>query len=145
MNKKGLQFRNAFFAIIILGVVVTSIGIIIANWNSYYNSGINWDLGSFDQSSAVYSQTGTYINSTTSKDPTVGEDYQSNIYKAAYGIITNLVSPFAMVFGQNGMLYSISTMFGVPSYIIAAIISMMIIALVFAFISIIFKQFNNNV
>ncbi len=145
MNNKGLQFRNAFFAIIILGVVVTSMGIIIATWSDYYGSGISWNLGDFDQSGSVYSTAGTYINSTNPKTSEIGTDYQSNIYQSAYGIITNLISPFAMVFGQNGMLYSISTMFGIPNYIIIAIVSMMIIALVFAFIAIIFKQFKNTV
>lgn len=144
LNKKGLQFRNAFFALIVLGVVVTSMGIIIATWSDYYGTGIGWNLGSFDQSGSVYDTTGDYTNSLNNQ--TSGSaDYQSNIYQASYGIITNLISPFAMVFGQNGMLYSIGTMFGIPSYIIIAIVSMIIIALVFAFIAIIFKQFKNTV
>lgn len=144
-NKKGLQFRNAFFAIIVLGVIVVSTGIIISNWNSYYSSGITWNLGGLDQSTAVYNTANTYASSSNPKSPEAGSDYQSNIYQSAYGIITNLVSPFAMVFGENGMLYSIASTFGIPSYIIIAIVTMMVIALVFAFISIIFKQFKNTV
>lgn len=145
LNKKGLQFRNAFFAIIILGMVVVATGITISDWSSYYNSNITWNLGSFDKSDTVYQTTGIYLNSTNPKSPDIGSDYQSNIYQAAYGIITNLISPFAMVFGENGMLYSIATLFNIPNYIIIAIVSMMLLALVFAFISIIFKQFKNTV
>lgn len=145
MNKKGLQFRNAFFAVIVLGVIVVSVGIIIGDWSTYYDSGINYNLGGFDQSSSVYDTTGIYVNSTNPNSPDIGTDYQSNIYQSAYGIVTNLISPFAMVFGENGMLYSIATLFNIPNYIIIAIVTMMMIALVFAFISIIFKQFKNTV
>lgn len=144
-DKKGLQFRNAFFAIIILGVIVVAMGNIIAEWSYFYDSGITWNLGGFDQSSGVYDTVGIYLNSTNPDSPEIGSDYQSNIYQAAYGIITNLISPFAMVFGENGMLYSIATLFHIPNYIIIAIVSMMLIALIFAFISIIFKDSKSTV
>ena len=145
MNKKALQFRNAFFSIIVLGVIVVAMGTVISGWSSYYNSGISWNLGGFDSSQSVYNTAGTYINSSNPSSPEVGSDYQSNIYKQSFGIITNLISPFSMVFGQNGMIYSIGNIFGIPSYILIAITTMAILALVFAFLSIIFKQFRNTV
>ena len=143
-NKKGLQFRNAFFAVLILGIVVTAVGIIISNWNSHYNSGITYNLGQFDQSDSVSSTVEGYESTISPKTPDVGNDYQSNTLQATYGVITNLISPFAIVFGQNGMLDSAAQIVGIPDYIIKPIITMMILAIVFAIIAIVFRTFRTT-
>ena len=144
MNKRGLQFRNAFFAVIVLGIVVTAVGILIGNWNAHYESGISYNLGQFNQGDSVSSTVEGYESTINPKTPDVGSDYQSNTLQSTYGIITNLISPFAIVFGQNGMLDAAAQIVGIPDYIIKPIVTMMILAIVFAVIAIVFRTFRTT-
>lgn len=143
-NKKGLQFRNAFFAILVLGMVVTAIGIVIANWNTYYGSGITYNLGQFDQSASVSSTVEGYQEVLSPKTPDIGNNFESNTAQAVYGVISNLMSPFTIVFGQNGMIDSASQIIGIPDYITRTIITMMILAIVFAIVAIVFRTFRTT-
>ena len=143
-NRKGLQFRNSFFAIIIIGMVVVAFGTIIGEWNTYYNAGLTYDLGSFDRGSEVSKTVAGYEAAVTPKSPETGLDFQSNTLQAVYGVITNLISPFRIVFGQGGMLDSIATLVHIPSEYIRPIVTMMILAIVFAVLAIIFRSFRTT-
>lgn len=145
MNKKGLQFRNAFFAIIILGLVVTSLGIIVSGWSSYYQSGITWNFQEYDKSSEISETVGGYQGVISPKSPETGMDYESNILQSVYGVVNNLMFPFSFVFGESGLIHSAASLFGIPNYIILAIISMMVISIIFAIVAIMFKQFKNTI
>lgn len=138
-NKKGLQFRNAFFAVIIVGMVVTAFGIIISEWNTHYNSGLAYDLGQFDGSSGITRTVDGYEAKLTPTSPDQGNDYQSNTLQAAYGIITNIIAPFKPVFGQNGMLDAVTDMFGLPDFVRITIVTLMILAIIFALLALIFR------
>lgn len=143
-NKQGLQFRNAFFALIVIGMVVTAFGVIISEWNTKYEAGLTYNLGNFDQSSQISSTVEGYEGTIAPKTPDVGNDFQSNTLQAGYGIITNLLSPFRVVFGQNGMLDAIAQLAGIPDYVIRPIVTMMILAIIFAIVAIIFRQFRTT-
>lgn len=143
-NKKGLQFRNAFFALLIIGLVATSIGIIISNWNTYYGSGITYSLGSFDQNDAIYSTVEGYQGVLAPKTPDVGNNFESNTLQSVYGVISNLMSPFTIVFGNNGMIDSASEILPIPDYIKNTIKVMMILSIVFAIVAIIFRTFKTT-
>jgi hypothetical protein len=144
MNKKGLQFRNAFFSIIIIGMVVYAITAILGGWNEHYDAGLSVDLSSFNKGSEVSATVEGYEGKVSPEDPNTNTDFQSNTLQAVYGIITNLVAPFRVVFGQDGMLDSIASMANIPDAYITPIMTMMILSIVFAIVAIIFKTWRTT-
>ena len=143
-NRKGLQFRNAFFALLVIGMVVTAFGVIINEWNTYYQAGLTYNLGSLDRSSEVSTTVEGYQTKVSPTSPEIGSDYQSNTLVASYGVITNLMTPFSVVFGDNGMLDAIASLVGLPDYIVKTIVTMMILAVVFALVAIIFRLWRTT-
>lgn len=143
-NRKGLQFRNAFFAVLIIGMVVTAFGIIINEWNTYYQSGLSYNLGGLDRSSEISTTIEGYQTKVSPSSPDIGNDYQSNTLQAVYGVITNLMTPFSVVFGDNGMIDAIASMVGLPDYVTKTIVTMMVLAVVFAVIAIVFRLWKTT-
>lgn len=144
MNRKGLQFRNAFFAVLIIGMAVTAFGIIINEWNIYYGSGLTYNLGGLDRSGEISTTIEGYQTKVAPSSPDIGNDYQSNILQSVYGVITNLMAPFSVVFGDNGMLDAIASMVGLPDYVTKTIVTMMILSVVFAVVAIIFRLWKTT-
>lgn len=139
LNKKGLEFKSAFFAVIAIGVLATAVTIMLGGWNTQYSSGIAPDLEAFDRVSSIASQAEVQQGKLSTNDPDPGTDPEANTFRGVYGVLANIFAPFRVVFGENGMLDSVTDRFGLPSYIRIAIVTMMIIAITFALVSIIFR------
>lgn len=144
-NNKGLQFRNAFFAVIVLGMVVTAFGIIINDWNTHYDADLDYNLGNFNQNDGISDNIGEYEDKIVPSSPQTGTNFEDNTYQSVFGIITNLLTPFRVVFGQNGMIDAATEMLGLPDYVRQGIITMMIISIVFAIIAIVFRKWGTTV
>ena len=138
-NKKGLMFKNVFFAVIIVGVVIVAVGSLINGWNTAYSSGMVYKLDEFNQISAMSAEANSSSNKITLNDPDPGTDAESSTYRGVYGIISNIYAPFRVVFGDNGMIDSVTEKFGFPDYMRQAVVAMMIIAFTFALVAIIFR------
>ncbi len=145
MNKKGLEFKATFFAIVAVGIIITAVGIIVSGWNSYYQSGLTYDLGEYNQMSSLQSYTANYTSTITPNTPDQGSDFEATTYRGVYGIIVNIFQPFRIVFGEGGMLDSITTRFGIPDFVKQGIIIMMLAAIVFTLVAIIFRQLRGTV
>ena len=138
-NKKGMEFKSAFFAIVAFGLMITAIGVIIGDWNNTYQSGLTYDLQEYDQTGKMASeiQGQKEAISPTSPDTTTG-DFQGSILKGVFGVIADMYRPFGIVFGDGGMLDSITERFGIPNYVRQALVVMMIAAITFTLIAILF-------
>ena len=77
-NKKGMQFKNAFFSLAIVSIAVISIGIIITQWDSKYNAGVTSDFGVFDVSDELSAQTTEHKAKLGAGDPDPGEDAETS-------------------------------------------------------------------
>jgi len=139
MNKRGIEFKSAFFAIIAISMVVVAVGVIVEQWDTAYSSGLSSDLGDFnkldDVSVTARSQQEGVISQTA--DP--GADFEATTFRGVFGIINNIFDPFRIVFGDNGMLDSVTERFGMPDYVRQGIVTMMIIAITFTLVAIIFR------
>lgn len=138
-NKKGFQFKSAFFAVIALGLVITAVGVIVSGWNNTYNSGLLYDLGEFDNSDSMSSEAQSQQQGVNIKSANSGIDFEGTSIRGVFGILNNIYEPFRVVFGNNGMLDSITERFGMPDYIRQAIVTMMVIAITFALVAIFFR------
>jgi hypothetical protein len=143
MNKKGLEFKKALFALIIIGMAIYGIGIWVGEWSDKYSSGINYDLGNYNQldtlSSYVTSTQGN-LSTKSSFDTTSAGDFEGTSIRGAFSIVNDIFTPFNVLFGDGGMLSSIQNRWNIPNYIMIGIISMMILAIVFALIALFFRQ-----
>ena len=139
MNKKGLQLKSAFFAIIVLSLMIIAVGEIIGSWGDQYDSGITYDLEEdFNKLDEVSGEATSAKDTFSSDDPDAGSgDFESKTFRAGYGFLGRIFKPFVVVFN---MLDSVNERFGLPNYVIQAIISMMIFAIVMTIIAIVFRR-----
>ena len=143
MNKKGLVFKNALFALVAMSMLILAAGYWIDDWNSKYNSGLTYDLGEYnklDTLSDYASSSQGNISVKSSFDTTGSGDFEGTSLRGAFGIINRIFLPFNVVFGDGGLIDSIEDRFGIPDYITIGIASMMIMAIVFAIIALFFRK-----
>lgn len=134
-----MEFKSAFFAVIVAGIVIAAVGVSVDSWNTKYQSGLTYDLASYDKVNDVSSYTGNYSKKISPNTPDQGSDAEASTYRGVYGIISNIFSPFRAVFGEGGMVDAVSERFGLPDYFRQGIIAMMIGAITFTLIAIIFR------
>jgi len=146
-NKKGLVFKNALFALIIISMAIIAIGYWVGEWNTKYDSGLTYDLGDYDKmdtlSSYATSSKGN-ISTQSSFDSTSGQDFEGTSIRGSFSIVNNIFEPFNVLFGKGGMLSSIQDRWNIPSYIMIALISLMVLAIVFALIALFFRKQDNT-
>lgn len=145
MNKKGLQIQSGLFAIVAVSMMVIAAGVIIADWNIIYDSGLTYDLGTdYSKLSEVSGTAESQRGSMSTGDISVSEsgDFTGTSIRAAFGVLNTIYTSFNVVFGNNGMLDSITERFGLPDYIRQGIVTLMILAITFALIMIFFGRRN---
>jgi len=138
-NKKGLEFKSAFFAIIVIGIVITAASVTLVEWNTEYQSGITPDLSDYNQGDEIGAQGDIYEGRITPSGDNPDDNFEAETFRGGYGIITNLFTPLKLVYGEGGMLDSIGDRFGIPGYIISGIAAMMSIAIIFSIVAIVFR------
>jgi len=139
MNKKGLEFKLAFFAIIAVSMAVIAIGTWVNQWNDDYSSGLTYDLGDYDQLDEVTGDIETQQGKVTVKSTNTGEEFEGTSIRGVFGILNNIFDPFRIVFGNNGMIDSVTERFGLPDYVRQGLVSMMIVSITFALVAIFFR------
>lgn len=139
-NKNGLVFKNALFALVAISMAIIAIGIWIDDWNTQYNSGLTYDLGNYsklDEMSTYASSSQGNLSTKTSLDT---GDFEGTTLKGVYAILNNFFTPFDVVFGNGGLLYSIQDRWKIPSYITITIITLFTMAIILAIIAILTKR-----
>jgi len=134
-----MEFKSAFFAIVVVGILITAVTVVINGWGVGYGSDVTSDLMEYDKSSDLEQYTGDYQGRITPTSPETSSDVETQTYRGVYGIISNPFSPLRLVFGSGGMIDSISQRFHIPSYIWRSIVSLMIISIIFTIVAIIFR------
>jgi hypothetical protein len=138
-NKKGLEFKLAFFAIIAMGLIVVSVGVWVDEWNDDYDSGLVYDLDEFDSIDSVSSEAGSQRESVIVKSTNTGEEFEGTSIRGVFAVLNNIYAPFRIVFGDGGMLDSVTERFGAPDYIRQALVTLMVIGITFALIAVFFR------
>ena len=139
MNKRGVDLKSAFFAVIVVSAVIISFTVWIGSWELNYGANIDADLSDFDRLDSVSGNIQSQTGRLSADDPDPGQDAEASTFRGVYGILTNIFQPFSVVFGQEGMLQSVQDRYGLPSYLRQMIVGMMLVAITFTLIAIIFR------
>ena len=142
-DKKGFEFKKGLFALIIISMSIYGIGIWVNEWNTKYDAGLTYDLYEYnelDTLSEYATSTKSDLATKSSFDTTSGGDFEGTSLRGSFSVINNIFTPFNVVFGEGGMIDSIEDRWNIPNYIVIGIISMMILAIIFAIIALFFRK-----
>lgn len=140
-DKRGLEFKSAFFAVIAVSLVIAAVGTIIGDWNTTYNSGLSYDLQEYDKTSEMSSEVQNQKDAISPSSAETGSgDFEGSILRGVFGVISDLYRPFNIVFGEGGMLDSVTEQFGIPDYVRQGLVAMMVAAITFTLIAILFRM-----
>lgn len=138
-DKKGFELKYGLFAIIGISMVVISIGVIVNDWANAYDQSMDLNIAGFDRLDEMAGVASGQRDQISPDDPEPGIDSEASTFRSVFGILSNIFSPFRVVFGQDGMLDMARKQLGLPNYILTGAITMMIIAIIFTLVAIIFR------
>jgi len=141
-DKRGLELKLALYAVAVVSMMVIATGVMIDDWNTKYTSGLTYDLETdYDKLSefsiVARAQKG---NISVKSSAQSASDFEGTSIRAAFGILNTIYTPFKVVFGNGGMIDSVTERFGMPDYIRQGIVTMMFFAFTFALITIFFGR-----
>ena len=140
MNKKGLQFKSAFFAVILVSMAFIAVGVWVSDWNTQYSSGLTYDLDEYSKLEETSEQASSQQGNVSIKSSFAADtDFEGTSIRGVFGVLNNIYAPFRVVFGDGGMLDSVTERWGLPDYIRQGFVTMMIIAITFALVAIFFR------
>ena len=145
MNKKGVELKSAFFAMVAISMFIIASSVIIQEWDEN-DAGVIYDsgLGSQIDLQEDYDSLEEFSNeaegqrtavSPQDPDPTTA-DIEGRLLRSVFGIITNIFKPLNIAFS---MISSISERFGIPNYVIIGLTSIMFFGLIWTIVAIIFR------
>ncbi len=140
-DKRGLVFKNAFFAILVASAAIIAVGLWIDEWNTDYDAGLTTDLSDFDKLDEFTGEAaGQEGNISVQSSFRGSEDFEGTSLRGVFRVLNDLYRPFRMVFGQDGMIDSLEDRWGMPEVISQLLFAMMIIAITWAIIAIFFRK-----
>ena len=142
LNKKGLEMKSSFYAVIVVSMVIIAVGVIVGGWSDKYGSGLNYDLGEYEDLETFSDEAQTQKQSVTPQDPDPGSsDFEGKLFRGGYGILGRIFQPFRSIFN---MLESVETRFGLPSYVVEGTLSLIFFSFITMIIAIIFRLSRSN-
>ena len=139
MNKKGLSFKNALFAMVAVSMMVLAYATIIDQQADKYGTSAQSELAAFNKLEEVSGTVAGYESSLTPEDPEPGESAEATTFRGVYSIITGIFGAFNVVVGEGGMIDSVVTQMGLPAYVRQGIVTLMFAAIAFSLVAIIFR------
>lgn len=139
-----MEFKNAFFAVLIVGMIITASGIILTSWATEYESGISPDLEKLVKTSDISTEAESQKGRINPQSGEASADFETETFRGGYGILTNIYATLRLVYGKDGMIDSVADRFGVPTYIWQTITVMILTAITFTLIAIIFRRVRST-
>jgi len=140
-DKRGLVFKNAFFAILVASAAVIAIGLWVDEWNTDYDAGLTYDLDDFDKLDEVSGEAvGQEGNVSVQSSFRGSEDFEGTSLRGVFRVLNDLYRPFRVVFGEDGMIDTLEDRWGMPEFISQVLLAMMIMAITWAIIAIFFRK-----
>jgi hypothetical protein len=139
LNKRGFQFSDGFYSIIAISALVIAFGVILAQQAPIYNPSVSDELTSLNRLDNVSDLAGDQRTSISPNDRDPSEDAEANTFKGVYGILGNIFTSFDLIIGNDGMIDDVTEMFGIPPYVRQTIVAIILIAITFSLIAVIFR------
>lgn len=143
MNKKGkapFSLKAGLFAIIIFSVAIIAVGVWVDGWATSYSSGIASDFDDYNVLSSISNDAQQYRGNLSVSSSSEGQDFEGTSIRAAFGIVNTIFRPFQVVFGNNGIIDSLTERFGLPDYVRQAAVTLIILTIVFGLIALFFGR-----
>jgi len=145
VNKKGFVFRDAFFAIIVGSMIFIAVGTWIADWNIKYDSGLDYDLDRYNELSSVSDSARGQQGNISVEGSFDVADFEGTSIKGVFRILNNIFEPFRIIFGNNGVIDSVTERWGLPDWVRQSLVTIMVLSITFALIAILFKRQESKV
>lgn len=142
MNKKGAQIGSMFIAAVLVSFMITATLLIVNEYSLFYNgsnSGIN--IPGSENFNKLNDTSNQFRSITSTNNPDQGSNFESNLFRLSYGVITNIFLPLDIAYD---MLLGISQTFKLPHYISYTIILLLVFAIVFSLIALIMRLFRTK-
>jgi len=140
INKKGqLRISALIYGVILSSMVVIAIGYWINDWNIAYNSGLTYDLGSYNKLSEMSGESSSAQGNISVRSSTQGESFEGTSIRGVFGFLNRIFTPLRVVFGEGGMLDSVEKRFTLDTYVMWGMVTIIIFAILFALIAIFFR------
>lgn len=140
-----MEFKSVFYAIIVVSMLVIASGVILSGWAGEYDSGVESDLGRFDKLSEASDEADSQQGRINPQSGEASSDFETETFRGAYGIITNIFAPLRLVFGEDGMIDAVVERLGLPDYIWNGWVAMFVFAITTAIIAIVFRRAKESV
>jgi len=143
-NKKGLVFKNLFFALIFVSMTIIGVGLWINTWEDKYNVNLNYNLEQdYNKLNELSTVAGSQQDKVKINNPDItggAEEFDATSIRGVFGILNNIFQPFRILFyGEGSMLDSLNVRFGLPSFMMQGIVTMIILSIIFSLIVIFFR------
>lgn len=139
-DKRGLSLKAGLFAIIAFSIAIIASGVWVDSWATSYDSDLTSDFDDYNKLDDLSGDAEKYRGNLSVSSSSEGQDFEGTTIRAAFGILNTIFRPFQTVFGNGGMLDSLTERFGIPDYIRQGAVTLMVLAIVFALIAIFFGR-----
>jgi len=138
-TKKSIEFKSTMFALIAVSMVVISIATVLDQWEDDYGTVVGLDIGDLNKMDEIESYSVSQVEGITVKSSVSGEDFQGTVLRGVFGVLNTIFLPFNMVFGEEGMIQSVSDRYGLPIYIEVGMYLFIIFGILWTLVAIFFK------
>ena len=140
-DKRGVELKLALYALVAISMVILATGVIVNDWNTKYSSGLTYDLGDYEKldemSTTASSQKGNISVKSSAQDES---NFEGTSIRGVFSILNTIYTPFKVVFGNGGMLDTVTERFGIPDYFRQGVVTIMFFGITFALITIFFGR-----
>lgn len=144
INKRGFQIKQGLFALLLMSMVVIAVGGIISDYNNFYGTTVDNDLGGLSVLDEVSGTADDYQGRLSPDGQTTG-NFEDETFRGAFGIIKTTFASFRILFGAGGLLDAVGSRFGIPLFIIQTLVTMIVISIATAIVAIVFRSSRSNV
>ncbi len=145
MNKRGLSITRSLQAIVAIGIVIAAVGVILAGWEGTYGIDVPYDLEDFNKISQLSGEAELQQEQINSERQESDERFEEGTFRGAFAIVQNIFAPFRFVFGDNGLVDSVTERFGLPDYLRQGIVVMMVLAITGAIVALVFRRAGGKI
>lgn len=138
-DKKGFNFSSAFYALIAISAIVIALGVWVGEWSPDYGAGLNYDLSEYNALDNLSTEASSQQSGITIKSSAQDDSFEGTSIRGVFGILNNIYEPFRVLFGEGGMLDSLTDRFGVPNYIRQTFVTVIVMAITFSLVIIFFR------
>lgn len=138
-DKKGFNFSSAFYALISISIIVVAIGVWVGEWSADYDSGLNYDLSEYNKLDNLSTEAQSQQQGVVIKSSAQDDSFEGTSIRGVFGILNNIYEPFRLLFGEGGMLDSLTDRFGIPNYIRQGFVTIIVMAITFSLVIIFFR------